>query len=431
MKPIALSLILPALLLPVSGQDTNSPAPAANVAPAPAAPAPAPAAASTAPAASGDIKVINGPGDLTPTTKAFVHPGIYYTASDLAFMRKKLADHAEPWASAWEKNKPTAKDDAWTPHAVAEWDCYSKQADFYMGGDPVVAHREALAWAMTGNQANADVAIKILNAWASSLQSIKTFSMPQQKLATGCCFAQLCNAAELLVYGGPDGKSSGWSNDDIQKFKTMLQIPYATMKGFMPGFNGNWDLIMIDSMMSMAVFLDDHNMFDEALQHYIVGTPPNGGLPNYVYASGQCQESYRDEGHVQWGLGNAVAVCQIAWNQGIDIYGAYDNRLLKGLEYTAKFNLGNDVPYEGKGQISQKGRGQFAYIWEAPYQHYVIEKGLEMPYTKQIIESNSVKAGWGKTPAPYRPELDYIVGINWGTFTMYKGDEDPQAAKKP
>jgi len=269
---------------------TNAPPSAPAAAPQPAGVTPAPSAGSTAnatPVSSGDIKVINGPGDLSPTTKPFVHPGIYYTASDLAFMRKKLADKAEPWTSAWEKNKPTASDDSWTPHAVAEWDCNAGGGPttngFYLFGDPMVAHREALAWAMTGSQANADVAIKILNAWASTLQSIKTFSMPQQKLATGACFAQLCNAAELLVYGGPDGKSSGWSNDDIQKFKTMLQIPYGAMKGFMPGFNGNWDLIMTDSMMSMAVFSDDHNMFDEALQHYIVGTTPNGGLPNYVY----------------------------------------------------------------------------------------------------------------------------------------------------
>jgi hypothetical protein len=429
MKPSALSFALLTLVLPLHAQNA-APASAPNTSP-----ATPPNTSPASPASPGDIKVINGPGDLTPTTKAFVHPGIYYTAADLDFMRKKLAANAEPWASAWAKNKPTDTDDNWTPHAVTEWDCNAPGGPitngFYMFGDPVVAHREALAWAITGNQANADVAIKILNAWASTLTSIKTFSMPQQKLATGACFAQLCNAAELLVYGGPNGKSSGWSNDDIQKFKTMLQIPYATMKDYMPGFNGNWDMIMNDSLISIAVFLDDPKMFDEALQHYIVGVKPNGGLPNYVYESGQPQEAYRDWGHVQWGLGNAVAVCQVAWNQGIDIYAAYDNRLLKGLEYTAKFNLGNnDVPYQGNGQISQKARGSYAPIWELPYQHYAVERGLDMPYTKQIIESNAVKTGWSKVPGPYRPEGDYIVGINWGTFTMYKGDEDPQAAKK-
>ena len=111
-------------------------------------------------------------------------------------------------------------------------------------------------------------------------------------------------------------------------------------------------------------------------------------------------EAYRDWGHVQWGLGNAVSVCEVAWKQGIDIYGAYDNRLMNGLEIAAKYNLGNDdVPYEGKGKISTKGRGQFAPIWEAPYQHYVIRRGLEMPFTKQIIESTSSR----KASVPLAP----------------------------
>ena len=182
-----------------------------------------------------DIVVIKDGSSLTPTTKPFVHPGIYYSASDLAFMRKKLADKAEPWTSAWAINKPNDKEDAWQPHASVEWDCDEKPQGFYMEGDPTVAHKEALAWALTGNQANADVAIKILNAWSSTMTSIKEYpAMPQQKLASGACFAELCNAAELLVYGGPDGKKSGWADADIAKFKTMLQLPYKEMTGFSP-----------------------------------------------------------------------------------------------------------------------------------------------------------------------------------------------------
>ncbi len=240
---------------------------------------------------------------------------------------------ARPWAT-----QPGSRS------ASAEWNCYNKVNGFYMGGDPVVAHREALEWALTGNQANADKAIQILNAWAGTMQSIHVCAPPevvgQDKLAAGACLAQLCNAAELIAYGGPDGKSSDWSSDDIQKFKTMLQLPYNTMKGFYSGYNGNWDMLMMDSMISMAVFLDDHNMFDEILQHYIVGQTPNGGLPNYVSATGQCQETYHATGAMcKWGLGNAIAICEVAWKQGVDIYCAYDNRLMNGLEYTAKFNL--------------------------------------------------------------------------------------------
>jgi hypothetical protein len=32
--------------------------------------------------------------------------------------------------------------------------------------------------------------------------------------------------------------------------------------------------------------------------------------------------------------------------QSHDLYAAHGNRLLKGLEYTARYNLGHDVPFE-------------------------------------------------------------------------------------
>jgi len=137
----------------------------------------------------------------------------------------------------------------------------------------------------------------------------------------------------------------------------------------------------------------------------------------------------RDQGHVQWGLGAMVAVCEVAWKQGVDLYGARNNRLMTGLEYTAKYMLGNNVPFVGKGVISAKGRGSYAPMWETAYQHYVYRKGLEMPFTKQII-FGSFASKKDAAPSPYRPEGDYVAGICWGTLTMFKGAEDPQATKK-
>ena len=374
--------------------------------------------------------------DLPVHSGAFVHPGIYYRASDLDFMRKKLAAKAEPWFSAWESCKPNARDAGWVPHAVADWDL--SKTDMYTSGDAVVAHKEALQWALTGDKANAAKAIEILNAWSSTLKTIPPHKMPQEKLACGANVSHFVNAAELLCYGGPSGKSSGWAPADIQQFKSMLGIFYQTMEDFMPGFNGNWDALMMNSMICSAVFLDDHAMFDRAVKHYVEGVKPNGGLTNYIYPSGQCQESGRDQGHIQWGISGLVAVCEVAWKQGIDLYGVENNRLLAGLEYSAKYNLGNDVPFVGKGgpwdakQISEKDRGIFCPIWETAYQHYVYRKGLEMPYTKQIIFGDKIKVnGRNKgVPGPYRPEGAYSVGISWGTFTMFKGDEDPEAVKK-
>jgi hypothetical protein len=39
------------------------------------------------------------------------------------------------------------------------------------------------------------------------------------------------------------------------------------------------------------------------------------------YALGQWQESGRDQGHTVLGMGQLGAICEMAWNQGDDLYG--------------------------------------------------------------------------------------------------------------
>jgi hypothetical protein len=370
---------------------------------------------------------------LSSTFGEFIHPGLFYTTNDLTFMRRKIAAHEEPWFSAWERGfkSPNGK---FNPQATAEWDATK---DTYMGSAPLTAHREALAWALSGDQSHATKAIEILNAWASTLQKIVPHPMPQEMVAIGWNGYHFANAAELLRYANPNGQHSGWKEADIEQFRKMLRLFYAVIKDFKSGFNGNWDASMMNTMACLGIFLDDQAMFDRAVKHYLEGEKPNGGLANYISPTGQCQESGRDQGHVQMGLGNFVALCEVAWKQGVDLYGAHDQRLLVGLEYTAQYMLGNDVPFDPQfGQfktISQDQRGLFTPIWEAAYQHYVYRKGLAMPFTKQVILSTNVRVnGRGKNRSgPYRPESGWPnTGICWGTLTMYKGAEDPQAIKR-
>ena len=56
----------------------------------------------------------------------------------------------------------------------------------------------------------------------------------------------------------------------------------------------------------------------------------NGGITKYVYPSGQCDENARDQGHTQLGLGYFARAARVAWNQGVDLWGAADNRLALG-----------------------------------------------------------------------------------------------------
>ena len=45
------------------------------------------------------------------------------------------------------------------------------------------------------------------------------------------------------------------------------------------------------------------------------------------------------------GIGCLAEIAEVAWNQGDDLYGALDNRIMKGCEYLSKSNLGYDVPF--------------------------------------------------------------------------------------
>ena len=120
----------------------------------------------------------------------------------------------------------------------------------------------------------------------------------------------------------------------------------------------------------------------------------NGAIGMYFKESGQCQESGRDQAHTQMGLEFLANTCETAWIQGVDLYGALDNRLLKGFEYTAKYNLGNDVPYvpyesfEGRyfyEKLSSKSRGYLRPMYQRVYNHYHNRKKLETPYTQQAV----------------------------------------------
>ena len=79
------------------------------------------------------------------------------------------------------------------------------------------------------------------------------------------------------------------------------------------------------------------------------------------------------------GIGALAGFAEIAWHQGIDLYSIENNRLLKGVEGTAKRVLATDY--------------RRLAIWESMYNHYHNRMGFDMPYTETILN----------TPG-YRPE---------------------------
>lgn len=256
-----------------------------------------------------------------------------------------------------------------------------------------------------------ETALTIINAYAKTLQRFDGHDAP------------LCTIQAYWLLRGmtllKDQQTPAWAAmvrrailPVIDKFEA--DSPYA---------NGNWGHIVNRCRMAAAIFLEDKALYQYAIDIYLHAND-NGSLPNYVSSTGQCQETGRDQGHAQLGLGAMCEICEMAWEQGDDLWGALDNRLMKGMEYTAKYNLGYDVPFETWTDCTglyndwtepgEMGRGRIRCIYDMPYQHYVGRKGLKMPYTKKVLDLQKKAEKRGKIKR--NPEADQfsVKGVKEG-----------------
>lgn len=358
----------------------------------------------------------------------FIHPGISHTAAEIEFVREKLSRQEQPWIEAWKELRESRYADlSWQPKPVAhvERGAYNNPD---IGGsnflrDGTAAYTHALLWCLSGDEAHAETAAKILNAWPGTLESI---SNHDARLLVGMGGIKFCNAAELLKHTW-----NKWPDEDQEAFQTMLlEVFYPVIQDFYPTANGNWDAAMIQTMMAMGIHLDDSSMFQRAVDFFEEGEG-NGAVNHYFKESGQCQESGRDQAHTQMGLEYLVNSAEIAWKQGIDLYGSHDNRLASGFEYTARYNLGEDVPFEyyesyrGRykhHKISSKSRGRLRGMYEKAYNHYHNRVGIEMPWCKKAI-------------AKTRPETGGGSSLPWSTLMYARQPADlvklPEASNSP
>jgi hypothetical protein len=110
------------------------------------------------------------------------------------------------------------------------------------------------------------------------------------------------------------------------------------------------------------------------------------------------------------------------------MYGYDDSRLLKGAEYVAKYNLGQDVPYTtytwldgpwgcapySQTVISSGGRGNIRPIWEMVYNHYVKRRGMSAPNVDAYAAKARAEGGGGD----YGPNSGGYDQLGFGTLTF-------------
>ncbi|WP_089104605.1 alginate lyase family protein [Streptomyces hyaluromycini] len=321
----------------------------------------------------------------------FTHPGMLHNAGDINRAKVRVAAGTDPWLSGW--NKLTANSHSqstWTNRATAaiirggDGQNYS-----LLYNDIAAAYQNALRWKVGGTEANAVCAANILNAWSRTLTSVT--GNADRFLASGLYGWQFANACELM---------RDYSGFDLAAAQTMLaNVFYPLNNSFLTNHNdacitnywANWDLCNMASILAIGILNEDKAKYDQAVT-YLKSGAGNGSIAHAVpylytdsdgYALGQWQESGRDQGHTVMGMGQMGAVCEMAWNQGDDLYSYDDKRFMKAAQYVAKYNIGDDVPFTtytwGTGQscaqssqtvVSAGSRGQVRPVWAMLHFHY-------------------------------------------------------------
>lgn len=314
----------------------------------------------------------------------FVHPGLLHSRADFERMKDAIARQREPIFAGYQVFRAHPQSQA-TYKMLGPFEEIGRNPTIHFREfdlDANAAYQNAVMWAITGDPAYANKAREIVDGWAATLQRI---SGADAVLMASLGPFKLVNAAEILRHTG-----AGWPEADARRFERLCrEVFYPALKDFALFANGNWDTAAVKTVMAMGVFTDDRAMYERALRYYVNGAG-DGRLTHYIYSNGQCQESGRDQGHTQLGLGHLGDAAEIAWHQGLDLYSYAGNRLLEGFEYTAKYNLGEDVPFEP--DLDQTGkyahtvisqRGPLRPVFEQIYNHYVNRQGIAAPYTQQ------------------------------------------------
>ena len=169
---------------------------------------------------------------------------------------------------------------------------------------------------------------------------------------------------------------------------------------------------MIDAMMAFAVFLEDDALLQHAVGFWRQRTPAyfynaaiDGGAPapfppgregatwynQTVFnasTTGVCQETCRDFGHMQMGLGACLSAAATARNAGVDLFAEEAPRLSTAMEFAAGWLLQGGKPQSPLLCSGAPLNLALVATFEVGYRELGARLGHALPLTKQQIVEN-------------------------------------------
>jgi fibronectin type 3 domain-containing protein len=367
--------------------------------------------ASTITPLSGDrVFQVNMTAATTPYAP-FTHPGALHTQADFDRMKDKIDAGAEPWKTSYDSLAASVYAQTnWSPGPVEYIIRGGSEPNNYIRSqtDAQALYHLSLRWKLTGDVAYANTAVAIANAWSGRLLGVG--GDVNGALASGICGYLFATGGEIL------STYPGWPEAEKQAYKDMMMRVFYTgnewflwnhfytpdTKGGNTTFRQTWDTDAMAAIAAIGILCDNRAVYQQAVD-YFKNAPGNGRVERaawYIHPDGtaQTEESGRDQPHNRAGWYAMALLCQMAWNQGDDLFGYDNNRVLRAYEYNAKYNNGVDVPWvyhrntdlsytEG---LSDSGRWPGAYpCYELIYNHYANVKGIAAPWNK--IGMNAIR----------------------------------------
>ena len=352
----------------------------------------------------------------------FVHPGILHKEDDFARMRQKVAEKAEPWYGTWlTLNSSSEAQLGWNSRATATVNrggTGDNVALLYR--DVASAYQHALIYKINGDKNHGTKAVQIMNSWSSIHKTLG--GNADRYLASGLFGYQFANAAEMM---------RGYPGFEFERFKNyMLNVYYYPLvERFLYGnqfgaehndacvtnYRANWDLANMASMLAIGILCDNRDIYNKGIKYFKTGAG-NGCIMrsvNYLHTNllGQWEESGRDQGHTLGGVALMGLFCEMAWNQGDDIFSYSDSRFRKGAEYVAIYNLmtkdstgtligkyslpytsyswkqGSNCSWKTESVLSSAGRGNGNPCWQQIFNHFARRAGMseKIPAIREML----------------------------------------------
>ncbi|MFD5163817.1 alginate lyase family protein [Streptomyces hawaiiensis] len=308
-------------------------------------------------------------GPALPSDAAFTHPGVLVDREQLDALREHVTAGRQPWLKAYLAMRDSAYG-SYRYRAEPHQTVVCPAGDLQGRGcaeeraDALAAYTQALLFTVTGERRHAEKARQIMDAWSATLRRHTGEKAALQAGWTGSVWAR---AAEIVRHT----PGAGWPAERVRGFADMLRtahLPQVTASD--PDFTGAWDLVAIDAVISVAVFLEDHRAFDHALERFRERVPAyfylekDGPVPLTVpgsavdgpqrmasywfgqttYRDGVSQETCRSFRHVGASLAATAHIAETAWHQGVDLYGETEDRLTAALALHARHELGEPAP---------------------------------------------------------------------------------------